>query len=156
MARLYRPHIPLSVRCAVALRQINEIWPDHPSPPSLRTTRFGRLLKARLSALKSGLGVTDLQLDHDPPLGARRKVFKDGMHADYDPPANSPDHLIYREAGAHRLKTNVRGEHGQHPDRVLIKKARRIERGPRPKRGPKIQSRGFDKKSRLFQKRRKS
>lgn len=59
----------------------------------------------------------------------------------YEPDANDPDHLFYRPHGpefdgSHLIKTNVRGDHGQHPDRVLIKKQKRLERGPRPKRQP--------------------
>ena len=46
----------------------------------------------------------------------------------YSPDANDPEHLVYRTAHAHLIKTNVRGEHGQHPDRVLIKKERRRQK----------------------------
>ena len=92
-----------------------------------------------------------MRLDHDPPLAARPKHRRGlGKRTYYIPDANDPNHLFYRPhgaqfAGSHLIKTNVRGDHGQHPDRVLIKKNRRIERGPKPKRGPKIKSRGFEK-----------
>ena len=84
-----------------------------------------------------------VHLDHHPALAAREKVFRNGEHVGYIPAANDPDYLLYREEAEHRLKTNVRGDGAQHPDRVLIKKQRRLERGPKPKRGPKIRSRGF-------------
>lgn len=126
MPRLLRPHIPLKVRCRVALRQLGEIWPDDvlKSTPS-----FGALLDQLLGQLADLLNCTpaDLHLDHNPALGAREKVFRDGVHIDYRPSANDPEHLIYREKMAHRIKTNVRGDGAQHPDRVLIKKQRRFE-----------------------------
>ena len=54
-------------------------------------------------------GIKDLHLDHDPALGARKRKGE-GKKTVYDPPANSPDHLIYREKHDHHIKTNVRGE----------------------------------------------
>lgn len=107
----------------------------------------------RLLAKQIGCDLSDLRLDHDPPLAARPKERRGlGKKTYYVPDANDPDHLFYRPhgpefEGSHLIKTNVRGDHGQHPDRVLIKKQRRIERGPKPKRGPKIRSRGFEKRS---------
>jgi hypothetical protein len=56
---------------------------------------------------------------------------------------------------SHDVKTRIRGPHGQFSDVALIKRQRRRERGPKPKRGPRIMSRGFDKKSRPFPKRTK-
>ena len=160
MGRLLRPYIPLSVRVRVAERQFIE------AEPRMVGYAGGRTLKSRLAFLLSwlatriGCKVTDLRLDHDPALGAREKVFKRGVHVDYIPAANDPDSLRYRPhdpefEGSHLIKTNHAGDHGQHPDRVLIKKQRRIERGPKPKRGPKMQSRGFDRVSRPFPKRTK-
>ena len=82
-------------------------------------------------------GIKDLHLDHDPALGARKRKGE-GKKTVYDPPANSPDHLIYREKHDHHIKTNVRGEHGQHPDRVLIKRERRRrEKATEPEKRPK-------------------
>ena len=140
MARLYRPHIPLEVRCRVALRQLGELWPDQ-----LLAEWDGPLgalldlLLAKLGPLINDAEIVEFHLDHDPALAAREKVFRKGVHVGYRPDANDPEFLIYREKTAHKMKTNLRGEHGQHPDRVLIKKNRRIEkkvkksRSPRPK-----------------------
>jgi hypothetical protein len=132
MPRLLRPHIPLETRCRVVLRQLGDMLADD-------TILWGKtahgglraILDDRLAKLAELLNceVADLHLDHDPALGAREKLFRKGEHVGYKPDANDPEHLIYREAAAHRIKTNVRGEHGQHPDRVLIKKQRRHEKG---------------------------
>lgn len=128
MPRLLRPHIPIETRCRVVLRQLGEMW----TSDVLRVWQghFGSLLADRLAKLAALLHceVKDLHLDHDPALAAREKVFKKGEHVGYRPDANDPEHLYYREAAAHRVKTNVRGLHGQHPDRVLIKKQRRREK----------------------------
>lgn len=166
MGRLYRPHIPLSVRVAVAERQAaerpNEGWRFYVATGWHPEMHFGKRLKVLLQVLgqQFGCSVGDLRLDHDPPLAARPKHRRGlGKKTYYLPDANDPDHLFYRPhgpqfAGSHLIKTNVRGDHGQHPDRVLIKKQRRLERGPKPKRGPGIRSRGFEKgKSRPFSKR---
>lgn len=152
MARLFRPHIPLSVRVQVAERQLRALVP----PGKFRytfsgTSTLGNKLKALLPMLAEAFGceITDLRLDHDPALGARQRLqYSAVIKPTYIPAANDPNHLNYRPHGpqfenSHLIKTNVRGEHGQHPDRVLIKKQRRLERGPKPKRGPKIQSAGF-------------
>lgn len=164
MARLYRPTIPVETRCRVALRQLGESEvenvleanrPSRGGSSMAGTGSPGRSLGRLLDRLKGelaellGCSVEDLRLDHDPPLAARPQERRGlGRKTYYVPDANDPEHLFYRPhgpqfEGSHLIKTNVRGEHGQHPDRVLIKKARRIERGPKPKRGPKIKSRGF-------------
>ena len=160
MGKLLRPHVPLVVRCEVAARQLG--WNEPAFLVGMHSLGYARLLERLLPqlAIKLKCGVSDLRLDHDPALGAREKVFKRGVHVDYIPAANDPDSLRYRPhgpefEGSHIIKTNHAGDHGQHPDRVLIKKQRRIERGPKPKRGPKMQSRGFDKVSRPFPKRSK-
>lgn len=158
MPRLYRPHIPLSVRCEVALRQLEytqeQIERRIFSEDSLAGgIGFGAFLKELLDrvAKAKGCEVSDLRLDHDPPLAARYRERRGlGKKTYYIPDANDPDFLKYRPHGpqfdgSHLIKTNVRGDHGQHPDRVLIKKARQAERGPKPKRGPKIKSHGFKK-----------
>lgn len=153
MPRLYRPHIPLSVKCEVAERQLAQSIVVF-SFASVPERPLGLRLKGLLTALAERLGCKpeDLRLDHDPPLGARPKARRGlGKKTYYIPDANDPNHLGYRphgpeHDGSHLIKTNVRGEHGQHPDRVLIKKQRLLEQGPKPKRGPKMRSPGFASK----------
>lgn len=162
MAKLYRPTIPVEIKCRVVLRQLGEMWIDkvidanRPKRDAgymvgvvgLPGRSLGRLLSDKLDALAELLGcqVSDLRLDHDPPLGARPQERRGlGKKTYYIPDANDPEHLFYRPhgpqfAGSHLIKTNVRGDRGQHPDRVLIKKQRRRERDPKPKRGPQIRS----------------
>jgi hypothetical protein len=135
MPRLYRPTISLSVKCAVAKRQLEASGINPISTQKLSTFLF---LALDALARVWSCDRRDLRLDHDPPLGARCRSGE-GKQTVYAPPANDPDHLFYRPhgpefAGSHLIKTNCRGDHGQHPDRVLIKKMRRIERGPQPKR----------------------
>ena len=71
MARLYRPTIPLEVKCRVLLRQLEE-----PAEPALEMWRgrLGGLVLALQTRLAKRLGceVRDLRLDHDPALGARK------------------------------------------------------------------------------------
>lgn len=132
MPRLFRPHVPLSVRCAVARRQLRE--------RNSTFKGFGGTLTIMLEQLRTALAesfkceVKELRLDHDPPLGARPRRRRGlGRKTYYTPDANDPDHLFYRphgpeHEGSHLVKTNVRGDHGQHPDRVLIKKERKLSR----------------------------
>lgn len=137
MPRLYRPYVPLAVRVLVAEQQLTEV-----SRLAAPTTPVGVRLAWLLEVLarKIGCAVANLRLDHDPPLAARPKFRRGlGKKTHYVPPANSPDHLLYRPHGAefegsHLVKTNVRGDHGQHPDRVLIKKERRRTRAKTVKR----------------------
>lgn len=130
MSRLYRPHVPLAVRCQVAARQLGWKHEDFSS-----NTTFRELLAHRLIMLGCLVHCTasDLQLDHDPPLAMRMKRTTPDGHTVYSPDANDPAHLIYREKHAHQIKTNIRGDHGQHPDRVLIKRERMRQRKPRTK-----------------------
>lgn len=142
MARLFRPYIPLSVKVQVAERQVSEI---EKLEDVYGSTFQNWTLRHRLDVLMEHLAksfkceMKDLRLDHDPPLAARPKERRGlGRKTYYIPDANDPDHLFYRPHGAqfegsHLIKTLVRGDHGQHPDRVLIKKMRRLERGPKPK-----------------------
>ena len=90
MARLPRRHIPLEVKCRVALAQLGEMWPDdviahwRPREPAARSVPsgeplgprgLGRLLEGLLARLAVLLGcdVSQLRLDHNPALGARQK-----------------------------------------------------------------------------------
>lgn len=163
MPRLYRPHVPVRVKCLVALKALHFGSQIALSAVDAHDDRLGVYLAELLPkvAAEFGCEVQELRLDHDPSLAARsRTAFGKGGKVYYTPDANDPDHLFYRphgpeHDGSHLIKTNVRGDHGQHPDRVLIKKARKLERRPRPKRSPPIRSRGFAKVKRPFPKRRK-
>lgn len=133
MPRLYRPHIPLDVRCRVALRQLGEMFIDDVIAANTGRYRafLDELLQALAELLRPGEAIK-LQLDHDPPLGAREKTGE-GADTVYTPDANDPEFLIYREKEAHGIKTRVRGEHGQYSDLALIKRKRSRER-PKKKR----------------------
>jgi hypothetical protein len=120
MSRLPRPYIPSSIRAAVAERQADAKGfrpaPNLPANARLR------------SCLNFLFGTALVHLDHDPALAAREKIIRHGEVVGYKPDANDPDWLVYRVKEGHRVKTFIRGEHGQYPDRVLIKRARRHER----------------------------
>lgn len=125
MSRLYRPHVPLKTRCRVALRQLGEMWADDfLAEYEADGGAWGPLLAQLLARLAQLLGEEKLHLDHDPAL-ATRKRRGEGKRTVYTPDANSVDHLIYRGVIAHRLKTNVKGDGAQYPDRVLIKRERK-------------------------------
>jgi len=147
MARLWRPHIPLRVRCQVAAQQLGTtVFVEHIFREEKEPS--GKFLRRQLAALARKLGceVKDLRLDHDPPLAARPQFRRGlGKKTYYEPDANDPDHLFYRPHGpefdrSHLIKTNVRGDHGQFPDRVLIKRERR-RRSKKPKKSHKWGSR---------------
>lgn len=132
MPRLYRPPIPLKVKCLTALRQLGgrEL-------PELVIARWraSSTLAQLLEVLRAGLAkkfscaVKDLRLDHDPALGLRRRRGE-GKRTIYDPPANDPDHMNYRPhgaefAGSHDVKTRIRGDGAQFSDVALMKRERR-------------------------------
>lgn len=146
MAKLYRPHIPLSIRVQVAERQIealtkclptNELGVPYRDDPG---RSFAARLAWDLAILSAVLGckAEDLRLDHDPPLGARPQERRGlGRKTYYIPDANDPEHLRYRPHGAqfdgsHDIKTRVRGDHGQLSDLSLIKRERRRQRREQP------------------------
>lgn len=161
---LLRPHIPLEVRCRVAMRQLGmtpeqiekNIIQWYPQP-GVMLSGYGKLLSHLLPRLRSKLGVVSLHLDHDPALENRERIAvivrnNEVVGYKYSPDANDPDHLIYREGGfkgsAHDIKTRVRGERGQFADNVIAKRERRrVKRLTTKKRkhnwpkGRKIQSR---------------
>ena len=136
--KLPRPHVPLNIRIVVAWRQLEQ-KPRGLAAAYLWTLDPAKRLKTILSYSFSGAKV---HLDHEPPLAVRKKIrHRDGA-VTYVPDANDPDFLIYRNADEHRLKTNVRGDGAQYPDRVRIKKIRRIEH-PKPKQKYKWAKRRF-------------
>jgi hypothetical protein len=104
-----------------------------PNTPAFRITRESQ--KMLLEFLLSCLPIQKpLELDHDPPLAVRQFNPRTGK---YKPDANDPNHLFYRTAEDHRVKTNIRGEHGQYSDRTLIKRERRRQKPKKPSHWPK-------------------
>lgn len=152
-----RPYIPLSVRVAVAERQLMALrgtqvthgWWDY----YLYRCRSGghwsaaQRLKHLLPKLSEILGDV-LQLDHDPALILRQyKVDRRKPEAAwFTPNANDPDHLIYRTLGDHGHKTTGRRAGAaktvthKGSDSWLKTKFRRLEQ-PRKKPKAKIQQR---------------
>ena len=139
MSRLPRPSIPASVKVEVALRQLDGFG----ASPSLMTRDKGERLPDFLERLLIGLATymgcprDQLRLDHEPALENRIKVKHHGKITRYRPPANDPGWLAYRPhapeyAGSHLIKTNVRGDHGQHSDRALAAKNKNIARNRDP------------------------
>ena len=154
MSRLTRPSQPLTLLLMVALRDLGEMPPEQVIAHVGQAKRERRLrqeldaAEAKLAA-KFGCQVAELRRDHDPALALRRKIVNAaGDVLRYVPDANDPNHLFYRPHGAqydgsHDVKTRIRGEHGQHSDRVLIKKNRRMERGAKRRPKAKLPSRSF-------------
>lgn len=153
MSRLYRPAIPVEVRCRVALRQlgesnIDEIIENNRAQPTngymsgigastAGHKSLGRLLETLLPRLADHLNCkeADLRLDHDPALENRMrrtitKIWRGEIKqiTIYSPDANDQRSLTYREKHAHHIKTNVRGEHGQFPDNTIAKRERRRQK----------------------------
>lgn len=114
-----RPHIPLSVRCAVADRQLDRDYSNYLS----QGLAAYKVLSGQLGLLARKLGCDrkDLRLDHNPALGVRKRL-RSGR---YVPDANDPDYLVYREKHDHHIKTTVAGDHGQYSDVALMKRERR-------------------------------
>lgn len=141
-----RPNIPVATKLAVAGRQIQnigglDILMEYAMKKEGET--MTHLLERRLVGLASLLGCPrqDLRLDHDPALRWRRYDPRvKNVAARFQPNANSPEHLIYRTKEDHHIKTQIRGEHGQHADMVLIRRERKRE-NPKPKRKHKLASR---------------
>lgn len=136
MPRLYRPHIPLEVKCRAALRQLEER-----ELPDLVVARW-RAIEGGLAPLleyllgrlakKFSCEVKDLRLDHDPALGLRRRRGE-GKRTVYTPAANDPEFLNYRPhgtqfAGSHDVKTRIRGDGAQYSDLTLMKRERKREK----------------------------
>ena len=128
MTRLYRPTIPIEIKCRVLLRQVGELWIDEAVAAHRGAlSTFLTQLRLKLAELLN-CEPDDLRLDHDPALATRQRIG-DGKKTIYAPDANDPDYLIYREKHAHHIKTNIRGDGAQYPDRVLIKRERRRRQG---------------------------
>lgn len=128
---LPRPYIPIPVRVIVAERQLVKrgIWTEaHRAEMATVPMTASRRLECALALLLAG---DKHHLDHNPPLGERQ--FNPETKK-YTPDANDPDHLFYLTVPEHRVKTYVRGEHGQFSDTALMKRERRRKRAPKPKR----------------------
>ena len=154
MARLPRPHIPVEVKLRVALAGLGEIFINE----VIEQHKGGlqAFLEQTLIQLAAFLlcAPGDLDLDHNPPLAARERILNNGEIVGYKPDANDPDFLRYRERRAHKIKTNVRGDGAQYPDRVLIKRRRKHERRDgRVKRKREWAKRSFAKGSRKIPRR---
>lgn len=135
--KLYRPHIPLRIRCIVAGAQLLahgvNVFAEFSREEG--ETRAA-LLERRLARLADILGCTraELRLDHNPALGLRKRrrtgktIMVGGEPVDvliYSPGANDPAHLLYRSHHAHLIKTNLRGDGAQFSDTALMKRERR-------------------------------
>lgn len=149
MSRLPRPSVPAKVELEVVLRQLR--LSDYLANLTVahavvhRQVGIHRDFFLELLADKLGCPVTDLDLDHDPALENREKLVErpDGRRRRtvvvpkgvkvirYFPDANDPERLFYRprgaeHAGSHKIKTNVRGDWGQHSDRAMAAKNKNI------------------------------
>ena len=62
-------------------------------------------LATQLAVALRQLGFVKPQLDHDPALGLRERTPDGG----YIPDEHSPEHLVWRDAGEHAIKTRGNG-----------------------------------------------
>lgn len=136
--KLPRPYVPLKVRILVARRQVLQL-PDNPFSQSMKSIIAAvpieniNYTKYTLQLLLASLGMLhDAQLDHDPPLMLRQKLYHNGTHVAYSPPANDPEFLIYRNASDHKIKTLIRGNGAQRSDFAQRRYLKRLEKNRRP------------------------
>lgn len=110
--RLFRPHIPVSVRLQVIARQLQETgkFYDVLTVSALNMSPSDRLAYL----LKTGFGGECVHLDHNPALCLRHIIDADA--GKYEPDANDPRYLIYRTEEEHRVKTFIRGDGAQLSD----------------------------------------
>jgi hypothetical protein len=118
MSRLRRPHIPVSVQLAVALRQVRVEC----EPPPQTGRSGGEYLKALLWVLFQD---EKHELHHRPAICNRPW---DEKKQDYDPPANDPDYLVWLRKDDHGIETRVRGIGAQLSDLAVARKRKRRER----------------------------
>jgi hypothetical protein len=146
-----RPYISIATRILVAERQLFlQEGHLHRSPllEKYRCLHIGK--KDRLQWLLKVLFQDDVpQLDHDPALILRPFNEETGK---YDPDANDPEFLVWREKADHQEKTTGRRPGARctittkGSDIGLKTKFAKLERKPRLT--PKIPSRGFQKQKR--------
>lgn len=142
--RRIRPGMPpISIQIAVAERQARQHDPAEIINAIMQKPSTAERLNYLLALLFGEDGET-AHLDHNPALRVRvyNPRIKDTA-ARYTPHAHNPDFLIWRTKHAHHIKTNVRGDGAQFPDRVLIKRERRREKATRaePTKSPRLPSR---------------
>lgn len=160
MKRERPPMPPLSIRVKVAERQYEAVTTVEAQIFYVQHVA-GKSLSFRLAHLLAAIfGDDKIALDHDPALILRKYNSRiKNVAARYTPHAHDPDALIYREKGNHDQKTFGRKEGAERTvttkgsDIGLKKKFDRLEgrtKG-RPKKawpkGRKLQSRGFEKRS---------
>lgn len=145
-----RPAIPWSVQHQVAVRQAVAvsgvvIFPSVNVHGRNTQADYREATRQMLAIMFPGGEKT--HCDHNPPLRTRpyNPRIKD-VAARYTPNANDPDHLTHRTRHDHHIKTNIRGDGAQFPDRVLIKRERRREKPKKAKphkwpKGRKLRSR---------------
>lgn len=132
-----RPYVPRAIRIAVLLRQCDE---RGITAPKRYQSTDGEYIKEMQILI---FGNKLVHLDHEPSLVNREFDEDSGL---YFPDANNPKFLIYLTKEDHRIKTYVRGLHGQHSDLGLARKNKNIAHNRDPKRHKvKIKSRGFQK-----------
>jgi hypothetical protein len=149
MKRERPPMPPLSVRAAVADRQVRQMVP---------TLRIGWYLgvhwdRYRAKQLAAALEILKFSkpcLDHDPALILREYDSTILRVADrYTPHAHDPDFLIYREKADHQQKTTGRKPGAERTvttkgsDIWLKSKFARLEGRTKQRPKQKIRSRGF-------------
>lgn len=126
-----RPPIPWNVQWIAAQRQafragIPTAFPVANKRGTVSQKAIRDATRVMLAALFPG---EKTHCDHNPPLRTRGyNPRRKDVAARYTPHANDPDHLIHRTVHAHKIKTNIRGDGAQFPDRVLIKRERKRER----------------------------
>jgi hypothetical protein len=133
--KLKRPYIPIDVRLEVIFRQLlgtgsfdGLIYPGVRKtlmdPHTTKAEKLRRLLFIKFGSMP-------FHLDHDPPLVLRPFSERTGR---YKPDANDPNHLLYRDAEDHRVKTFIRGDGAQLSDagkrRKEIKRKRKATGEP--------------------------
>jgi len=130
--RLPRPYIPYDVRVQVAARQIIEAGLTWATDATLDALPESKKLHALLLILFCDDEMGHLHLDHDPALVNRKKIYRNGAHVDYDPPANDPRYLVYRTRQDHDIKTRVRGDGAQRSDLAQRRYLKRVARNRSP------------------------
>lgn len=124
-----RPGIPDGVKIQVCERQFSaSIVRAEGAPPPSIPDHLG--LCQGFAAHHLGCEISELRYDHVPALRTRKYRPRKGrpVASWYSPNANDPEHIVVRSNHSHHIKTNVRGDGAQHPDRVLIKRERRREK----------------------------